>query len=257
MVLSGTLRAVLLCLLSLCLRGTEAQLVNQNNLARIISHIQTQYSPGEDTQFAVAINIPAQYCTNDFNEEDFENVLGTEKPDDVKNVMNGVKKVYDGKQLIGAKPLPDTKSPINPQTNKHPNFHSEYLLLINSTPLAKHPNPNDPLMKKLLSTDPDGCVIFYTYNSPCTATCLNEGNKDRNILTALDGLRGHRGPKAFVYNKIFDKDKNKPDLKSYFEKIEGNDRIGTFLYRCYRDKTCQLCFKGGEADNKCLDPNVI
>ncbi|KAL6471945.1 hypothetical protein MHYP_G00205950 [Metynnis hypsauchen] len=247
------LHVVLLCLLSLCLRGTEAQLVNQNNLAEIIKYIQTQYNPGG--QYAVAINVPAKHCTEKFNLEDFKKVLEKDKPDNVKNVMKGDKKVYNGERLIGATLLPDSKGPINPDTQKPYNFHSEYLLLIKSTPLAKDPNPNDPLMKKLLNRD--GCVIFYTYNSPCTRTCLNEGNKERNILNALNGLRNHKGPKAFVYNQIFNKDKNNTVLESYFKKIEGNNNIGKFLHRCYTDKKykCQLCFNGGEAAKECLDQN--
>ncbi|XP_036454172.1 uncharacterized protein LOC118827064 [Colossoma macropomum] len=257
MVLSGTLRVVLLCLLSLCLRGAEVQRVNQNNLAHIISHIQTQYSPGD--QYAVAVNVPAKYCTENFNLEDFKNVLKNDMPDNVKNVMKGPSKVYSGTQLIGATPLPDTKSPVNPETGKPPNFHSEYLLLIKSTPLATDPNPNDPLMQKLLNRDPQGCVIFYTYCSPCIRTCLNEKNKERNILTALNMLRDHQGPKAFVYNRIFNKDKDNPNLESYFKKIEGNSNVGKFLYRCYRANnryTCQLCFSGGTAAKECLDKTL-
>ncbi|XP_036413099.1 uncharacterized protein LOC118797905 [Colossoma macropomum] len=269
MVLSGTLRVVLLCLLSLCLRGTEVKRVNQNNLALIIRYIQSQYSPGD--QYAVAINIPAKFCTKTFNLDDFKSVLMNDLPDNVKDVMKGPSKVYSGTQLIGATPLPDTKSPVNRKTRKHPNFHSEYLLLIKSTPLATDPNPNDPLMQKLLNRDPQGCVIFYTYNSPCIRTCLNEKNKERNILTALNMLRDHQGPKAFVYNKIFHYDQNNTDLEKNLKKIEGKDE--KFLYRCscyskynnnnnnhnYNDNDnsicymCQLCFSEDEAAEQCLN----
>ncbi|KAL6471947.1 hypothetical protein MHYP_G00205970 [Metynnis hypsauchen] len=88
---STVLRVVLLCLLSLCLRGTEAQLVNQDNLAEIIKYIQTQYNPGG--QYAVAINVPAKHCTEEFKLEDFKKVLEKDQSDNVKNVMKSDKKV--------------------------------------------------------------------------------------------------------------------------------------------------------------------
>ncbi|XP_036419470.1 uncharacterized protein LOC118803073 [Colossoma macropomum] len=260
MVLSGTLRVVLLCLLSLCLRGAEAQLVNQNNLAHIISHIQTQYNPGgnrpnnRNPQFAVAINIPRQLCTQRFNFQEFLAALNNDQPNNVRNNLrrNGI---YNGRRMIGATLIEDPNN-IDPNTNRHPFFHSEYLLLINSNPLGVPPNV--PLMQDLLNRDPQGCVIFYTYNSPCTRTCLNR-YRPRNILTALNMIRLRQGPKAFVYNRVFQRDQGNPQLGASLRRIEGNNNNNRFLYRCnqnpqqHQHYTCRLCFNGATADPNCLN----
>ncbi|KAL7849469.1 hypothetical protein SRHO_G00210920 [Serrasalmus rhombeus] len=252
MVLSGTLRVVLLCLLSLCLRGTEAQLVDQNNLARIIRHIQTCYSPGG--QYAVAINIPHHLCTGRFSYEEFLDALNNDQPNNVRNNLKN-KAIYNGQRMIAATKIEDPNN-IDPKTNQHPFFHSEYLLLINSNPLGVRPNV--PLMQALLNKDPQGCVIFYTYNSPCTGTCLNR-NRPRNILTALNMIRLRAGPKAFVYNRIFQRNQGNPQLGESLRQIEGNSN-NRFLYRCNQNPavmnphyTCRLCFSGATADPDCLN----
>ena len=129
--------------------------------------------------------------------------------------------------MIGATKIEDPNN-IDPITNAHPFFHSEYLLLINSNPLGVPPNV--PLMQDLLNRDPQGCVIFYTYNSPCMGTCLNR-NRPRNILTALNMIRLRQDPKAFVYNRVFEKDEGNDQLEENLRKIEGNNN-NKFLYRC-------------------------
>ncbi|KAL7825421.1 hypothetical protein AOLI_G00326280 [Acnodon oligacanthus] len=187
-VLSGTLSMVLLCSLSLWLRGTETVDVDQNALARIISKLQKEYCPKQGDQFAVAINVPARYCTAGSNLDD-GSFLKNDKPDAAKLDMNSAKKLYEGKELIGA---------LRKSSNNKGDFHSEYLLL-------KEPDPEYSPMKNLLNKNKDGCVIFYTYNSPCIGTCLHEDG-DRNILEALYIFNEHRGPKAFVYNRIFNSD---------------------------------------------------
>ncbi|KAL7849480.1 hypothetical protein SRHO_G00211030 [Serrasalmus rhombeus] len=155
MVLSGTLSAVLLCSLSLCLRGTETVDVDQNALARIISKLQKEYCPKQGDQFAVAINVPARYCSAGSNLDD-GSFLKNDKPDAVKRDMNGVNKLYQGKELIGA---------LRKSSNNKGFYHSEYLLL-------REPDPEHSPMKNLLNKNKDGCVIFYTYNSPCIGTTL-------------------------------------------------------------------------------------
>ncbi|XP_017538024.1 uncharacterized protein LOC108411132 [Pygocentrus nattereri] len=250
MVLSGTLRVVLLCLLSLCLRGTEAQLVDQNNLARIIRHIQTRYSPGG--QYAVAINIPRHLCTGRFSYEELRNALNNDQPNNVRNNLRN-NSIYNGQRMIAATRIEDPNN-IDQNTTQHPFFHSEYLLLINSNPLGVRPNV--PLMQALLNRDPQGCVIFYTYNSPCTGTCLKR-NRPRNILTALNMIRRRPGPKAFVYNRIFQRDQGNPQLGVRLRQIEGNNN-NRFLYRCNQNVmnphyTCRLCFNGATTDPDCLN----
>ncbi|XP_036420328.1 uncharacterized protein LOC118803901 [Colossoma macropomum] len=231
--------------------------MNEDNLVEIIEYIQTQYSPDKGGQYAVAINIPSHLCTGHFDFQAFLEALNDDQPNNVRNNLrrNGI---YNGRRMIGATLIEDPNH-IDRNTNRHPFFHSEYLLLINSNPLGVPPNV--PLMQDLLNRDPQGCVIFYTYNSPCTGTCLNE-KRPRNILTALNMIRLRQGPKAFVYNKIFERDQGNPQLEENLRKIERNNN-NRFLYRCNQNPhvnnthyTCRLCFSGGRAAEQCLDPNL-
>ncbi|KAL6471949.1 hypothetical protein MHYP_G00205990 [Metynnis hypsauchen] len=215
MVLSGTLSVFLLCSLSLCLRGTEAQDVDQNTLPRIIYHIQ-QYSPGPKKQYAVAINIPAEMCGADFRPDD--TFLAGDKPGEVTCYFSK-RLIYQSATMIGAVPKNS--------------YHSEFWLL-------NPRNPDVSPMKNLLNERKDGCVIFYSYNSPCLGTCLNATNTGRNILTALDMFTRHDGPKAFVYSQIF----GIADAEQYrddFAKVNAKIR----LYRCTSEAECQACFNGG------------
>ncbi|KAL6471948.1 hypothetical protein MHYP_G00205980 [Metynnis hypsauchen] len=226
--------------------------MNQNNLARIISHIQTRYSPGG--QYAVAINIPRHFCTGRFEFRELQEALNSDQPNNVRNNLrnNGL---YNGQRMIGASLIEDPNN-IDQHTNQHPFFHSEYLLLINSNPLGVRPNV--PLMQGLLNRDPQGCVIFYTYNSPCMGTCLN-ATRPRNILTALNMIRNRQGPKAFVYNRIFQIDQGNRQLGASLRQIEGNNN-NRFLYRCNQNPyiinphyECRLCFNGATADPNCVN----
>ncbi|XP_036419471.1 uncharacterized protein LOC118803074 [Colossoma macropomum] len=223
MVLSGALRVFLLCSLSLCLRGTEDQVVDQNTLHHIIHHIE-QYSPGDNKQYAVAINIPAEMCGAGFRPDD--TFLSGDQPAEVICHFNK-RVIYESATMIGAVPKE--------------RYHSEFWLL----------NPKDPNaspMQNLLNQRKDGCVIFYTYNSPCLGTCLNATNTGRNILKALNMFTLHDGPKALVYSQIF----GTADTEQYrddFAKVNAKIR----LYRC-TTAGCHACFNGGTFDqNLCLN----
>ncbi|XP_036454164.1 uncharacterized protein LOC118827054 [Colossoma macropomum] len=226
MVVSGALRVLLLCLLSPRLRGAEVQYVNDGNLAQIVHYLQNNYSPGEGRQFAVAVNIPAQLCTGKFLMQNFTNALNASKSNVVKNAMTGPNRTYVGERLIGATLKDDG-------TKNRTNFHSEYLLLM-------RPNPAHSHMKILLDRDQSGCAIFYTYNSPCKNTCLNE-KSDRCIINNLIMFKGHPGPTAFVYHKLFENDNR--NITRKFEDID----IRVPLYRCNSSRSsdsCRRCFEG-------------
>ncbi|KAI4879610.1 hypothetical protein NFI96_018368, partial [Prochilodus magdalenae] len=192
-VLSGALRVFLLCLLSPCLRGTEDIDVNQNALAGIVSHIEYSYRPDRGRQFAVAMNIPADYCTGKLDLKAFREYFKDYTPRLVKTAMSSDSRIYVGERLIGALPKRICRY-------VDVNYHSEYLLLVKSNPPEE--SSADPLIKKILDKDKEGCVIFYTYYSPCDGICLNAKNP-RNILKALEIFKEHKGPKAFVYNYPF------------------------------------------------------
>ncbi|KAI4871402.1 hypothetical protein NFI96_009404, partial [Prochilodus magdalenae] len=208
-VLSGALSVLLLAVLPLFLRGTEATGVDQNALARIISKIQKEYSPYGEGQYAVAINVPVKYCSAGSNPDD-GHFLKNDKPDAAKRAMKGDARVYKGQELIGA---------TRKQSTTKGFLHSEYLLL-------RDPDEEHSLMMNLLNKKKDGCVIFYTLNSPCIGTCLYEDG-GRHILKALSMIKGRAN--AFVYTQIFHRDAKNGELEEYLNNVHKE----VPLYRCY------------------------
>uniref|UniRef100_A0A8B9HHT8 Uncharacterized protein n=1 Tax=Astyanax mexicanus TaxID=7994 RepID=A0A8B9HHT8_ASTMX len=151
---------------------------------------------------------------------EYENVQG-----EAKASMNSPQRVYRGQELIGAKP--------KPIPNTISNYHSEYLLLILSNPPKE--SPDGPLMQKLLNSDPKGCVIFYTLNSPCVNSCSTPTAK-YSIIPALDGIKKHKGPKAFVFGQVWKHDENKAQWEMNMKEIN----IKVPLYRC-NNAGCTRC----------------
>ncbi|KAI4882223.1 hypothetical protein NFI96_025671, partial [Prochilodus magdalenae] len=140
---SGLMGLFLLSLLS------PAAWAEIGNLQLIINFLQSNYGGGG--QFAVAINIAASKCAAGVTPD--QNFLPNDPAQTVRNSIAGPTKVYIGHELIGAKPKPIPKRPDL-------NYHSEYLLLIKSNPPAT--STADPLMQKLLNSNPHGCVVFYS-----------------------------------------------------------------------------------------------
>ncbi|XP_036454229.1 uncharacterized protein LOC118827116 [Colossoma macropomum] len=192
-------------------RGAESQNVNLRALEKIINYTQTWYSPGRGRQFAVAMNVPAHYC-NGSSELDI-GFLNRDNPYEIRTELRD-NHIYEGVDLIAATQREDNTGNF---------YHSEYLLL-------NHPHPEQSRMKELLNVDADGCVIFYTYNSPCKHTCLNE-DAERNIHNAVRMLGEHQGPKAFVYNQIFQNDDQ--DLEEHLARINAFVPV----YRCQPTRT--------------------
>lgn len=164
-----------------------------------------------DDHFAVAINIPAEKCSSGVKPD--QNFLPNDSAWKVKRALNRTARVYRGRQLIGARP-----KPINGTIDYHP----EYLLLIQSNPPKN--TSFDPLLKNLLNRDKNGCVIFYTFKSPCVDTCSTpEGQY--SIIPALNLLQMHKGPKAFVFSKVW---------KQNFDSVPKKDAKRRAIARCYR-----------------------
>ncbi|KAI4882856.1 hypothetical protein NFI96_033134 [Prochilodus magdalenae] len=205
------------------LSGNEDQRMDQEVLDRIINHLH-KYRPADGNQFAMAISIPAEYCDGK-SKLDFH-FLNRDDPYEVKDETTRLH-LYEGVDMIVATPRDDGKG------NK---LHSEHLLL-------NHPDTEQSPMKGLLDMDKDSAVIFYTYNSPCKHTCLNE-DVDRNILKSLPMFKQHRGPKAFVYNQVFRGDDE--DLEEHLGKI--NEGSGTGIWKAYNDN--QLMDSDVERDKK-------
>ncbi|XP_017538034.1 uncharacterized protein LOC108411136 isoform X2 [Pygocentrus nattereri] len=208
-----------LVLLSMLSPGAWAQIAN---LPDIISFLQANYGGGG--QFAVAINVPASKCASGVKPD--QNFLPNDGAQKAKGDMAGPSRVYIGQQLIGAKPKP---MPNNPKIN----YHSEYLLLIQYDPPTI--SPDDPLMKRLLDSNPTGCAIFYTLNSPCVNTCSTP-NKPYSIIPALNIFQNHKGPKSFVFGQVWKHDVNTTQWEANMKEV--NARVP--LYRC-DNAGCTLC----------------
>lgn len=179
-------------------------------------------------QHAVAINVPKYQCQSGFNPQNTPFLIndppGTVKQYTRPNSVN----VYRGCQVIAA--------------GFATNAHSEHLLL--------NP-PNHSPLTHLMNTNRDGCVVFYTLNSPCDQFCLNS-NSGRNILQSLVEINAYNGIKAFVFSYIYNNYRNGTNIGTELQKIA--DRVP--LYRCNRDG-CILCGRPGSnipVIDQCLIP---
>ncbi|XP_062408955.1 uncharacterized protein LOC134099935 [Sardina pilchardus] len=259
MVRTGVLSA--LVLLSLISSGQSVEEVDLKTLARITGVFQTEYQPsgqtesGDGVQFALAINVPADQCGATFS----QNFLSQENAGTVKQQLTD-KNLYQGPQMVAATPKGSSS------TSK---IHSERALL-----MCAGFNQAVTPVKNLLNKDKGGCVVFYTYNSPCLEYCLNQARdeNERNretvqkeraekkgktanvapavakcILDSLSTLANHNGPKAFVFSQVYRKDKNNPDLAAALKKVAEQ----VPLYKCTTN-SCVKCLKNDEIVNQCL-----
>lgn len=210
--------------------------VDIDTLARIINFFEQNYkrvdpNNGHPRQYATAINVPKHQCQADFTPLQ-SNFLTQENASKVNTSINDeTNALYQGAQLIAAGLRKQRKNYI----------HSESLLL--------NPADNSP-MTKLLQKNNQDCSIFYTFNSPCVDTCLNEKSRYK-ILKALENWGKHSGVKAFVFKDLWKFDLDKP-LKNIFKLIAS--RVP--LYRCVSETVCYAC--GGEGNTpineQCLPP---
>ncbi|KAL6478026.1 hypothetical protein MHYP_G00138610 [Metynnis hypsauchen] len=235
--LRGSLGTVfVLCLLAFGHRSVEGNKVDVNTLAHIIQFFNNNYQKVEESgavrQFAAAINVPKEQCQKDFVPDQNNFLKNEAAADNVKNrIYDENVALYQGSELIAAGILNRGKY----------NRHSESILM--------NPPETSP-MANLLNKKKDGCVVFYTYNSPCVDTCLNETKSNVNILNMLEIWKKHKGLKAFAYKDIwkFDKEKN---LKEQFKVITRN----VPLYRCVSTETCYDCVQGDTIAENCVKDN--
>ncbi|XP_060744860.1 uncharacterized protein LOC132858497 [Tachysurus vachellii] len=213
----GALGFVLLFLLSTA-SGAEV-----TNLKKIINHLQNIY--GVNGQYALGINVLDSYCTSDHKLD--QNFLSQDSARKVKNGMNRKNRIYNGKELVGARP----------KRSKGYNIHSEYLLLRGSDPSP---------MQKLLNKRENGCTVFFTLNSPCVKTCSTPG-EPHSIISALEMFKNHDGPKAFVFSQIWHHDKGKTEWKDNIGEIEKRIPV----YRCH-NKRCVRCITNNVVNTQCV-----
>ncbi|KAF7699735.1 hypothetical protein HF521_002693 [Silurus meridionalis] len=203
-----------------------------HNLQTIMKSLLTTYKI--DGQNAMGINVPAKYC-DDVADLD-QNFLSQDNDvEKVKNELNLPDRIYNGAELIVAKPKQIPGSQFN--------LHSEYLLLINSN--SKTLAHLDPLMQNLLSKSKTGCGIFFTKNSPCVKTCSKPGGR-YSIIPALEMFDQHKGPKAFVFSQVWKHDEDKPEWEVNLSEI--NKHIPVF--RCDRTN-CVRCVENNVINIRC------
>ncbi|XP_048859354.1 uncharacterized protein LOC125726918 [Brienomyrus brachyistius] len=256
MVHTGVLAGLLL--LSLFSSVVSADEGDLNALPKIIRFFETRYKPyeqtssGEGAQYAVAINVPAGQCGASFEEKEF---LREENTNNVKNDLE-TRRLYTGKQMVAARPKGTGSSAV----------HSERALLICDSSQAVAPVQN------LLNTgDRNGCVVFYTYNSPCLDYCLNQGKDDNEqnrervqkkrgntnvqpavkkcILDSLSILTNHPGPKAFVFSQVYRKDKEKAELLASALKVVA-EKVP--LYKCNTNSCIKCLDNNNKINSQCL-----
>ncbi|XP_051980832.1 uncharacterized protein LOC127642189, partial [Xyrauchen texanus] len=231
---SVSLSGLLLILLPLFTQSVQGETVDLKTLAKIIQFFEQNYKrvdrDGHARQYATAINVLKKQCQVGFSPSQ-NNFLTKEIAGNVKNAIADEKNaLYQGTQLIAA----GTRN-----MNKY-NMHSESLLL--------NPADKSPMTNLLNKKKDDSCTVFYTFDSPCSNTCLNE-KSDHNIIKALDNWKKHSGIKAFVFKNFWKFDK-KDDLKKKFKEIVA--RVP--LYRCVSENVCHDCKGEGNTpiDEHCL-----
>uniref|UniRef100_A0A8C2D6N1 Uncharacterized protein n=1 Tax=Cyprinus carpio TaxID=7962 RepID=A0A8C2D6N1_CYPCA len=236
MFLSGLL---LLFLLPDWTEGIAGDTVDINTLARIINFVEKNYKrvdnkDGHPRQYAVAINVPKDQCQQNFNPapDNFLRISQENAMDVQKAFADETNALYQGAELIAA----------GTRKKKKYNMHSESLLL--------NPADNSP-MTNLLNRRRDGCSVFYTFESPCVNTCLDENGK-HSILKALENWKEHSGIKAFVFKNFWKFDPKKEDLQTKFKQIVAH----VPLYRCVSETQCYACKGEGNTaiDAQCLPP---
>lgn len=162
-------------------------------------------------QFSMALKLTQSDCGNGTTES-----LSDVDFKAVRDVM-AKGEIYNKGPITAAIPLRKFSKDGNPYTE-----HSERRVLIST------------------ATDRVQCLIFYTYNSPCTERCLGT-DLDLNISAIVREKFQHisEGYKAFVFSTIYHKDldKTKDEIYNLMKQIEGPR-----IYCCYETSNGVKCF---------------
>ncbi|XP_016407667.1 uncharacterized protein LOC107739931 [Sinocyclocheilus rhinocerous] len=225
---------IILCMLHLCVRNIQGQ-VNPAALAKMIRYFNDNVQPktkiGTDAQYAIAISVPQDLCTNE--QSHIENVFSREEAQYVKDLIT------EGRTCVLCSA---SQNVIATRPNVVTDEHSEHILLF--------PRGNSPLDTLLKNTDQNNCVVFYSYNSPCVKKCIKSAD---NIFPGLENWENVRkgGMNVFVFGKLW-KDAKK-EIANDFLMI--NKLVP--LYRCMSTNVmeCQNCVNGNTANPFCLPEN--
>ncbi|XP_053314709.1 uncharacterized protein LOC128482812 [Spea bombifrons] len=197
----------------------------EEQLQRVTGYVQRTF--GIRGQHAYAVKFTPAQCAA-LSENDIAAALNGENIQNVKNAMNS-QSIYSGTQMVMAtyKDLGNNKRE-----------HSEHRLLY--PPSRSSVSPAQDLMNRQPAA---GCVLFYTYNSPCNAYCTNPNGRF-NIVDKLSVFGTNN--KAFVFNQVYQEQNinccHETRLKSVDKQMP--------LYRCTNN--CIKCFNNNRFNALCL-----
>ncbi|XP_039373681.1 uncharacterized protein LOC120393175 [Mauremys reevesii] len=263
MMLGRMPRAGLLLLsLLLCFGPETVRSINPDALKVIVNYVD-RFRPDNNGQYAAAVSLPQAAC-NLFKEKQLMTYLSEAELKKMKAKLNS-KELFEGQKITAARPK---------FQKNHPTLHSEFLLL---SPDQNGISPISRLLdntrgqkncsetrvpdkecgsncyKKWYPDQPCGwnsCLIFFTKNSPCLGTCLNDSSCFY-IRDLMDGVFGaiNNNFQALAFQQVYWKDKaqKRKALWEAWQTIQNAP-----MYKC-DNNGCASCAKKNLSKNRCLE----
>ncbi|KAG6922809.1 hypothetical protein G0U57_000970 [Chelydra serpentina] len=227
-------RAGLLLLpLLLCFGPETAGSINPAMLRKIVDHVHN--NGGVNKQYAFAATLPHATCNNP---QDVATYLPIRQLADMRNKIRPFGALYNppSGNIVAARPR-EVITPSGKYTE-----HSEWRLLSGSNSLVAQ------LTARTYGRN--SCLIFFTFNSPCSTKCLREAGRSNIVgMTSAAFSPINNNFKAFVFQKIFDY-----DLKPVVTRqalLDAWHRLRDVpLLRC--DNGCQDCASTDTRNHPCL-----
>ncbi|XP_063786128.1 uncharacterized protein LOC134934684 [Pseudophryne corroboree] len=225
---------VLLFLWTSVMTGTCLEDIQIN---RATIYVRKHITRDVNNQHAYVVKFSEEQCKQ-LNNGDIAAALKKDSSQKVNNAFHR-QEIYQGTNMVFA-----SFQDIIDNNRKKKRLHAEYRLLY---PDATGLSP----VQKLLNTAPSaGCVIFYTYLSPCTNTCTLP-NGPLNIVDRLPVFE-HNNDRSFVFNCVYNREQSKDTV------CEALDRIDKLIpvYRCSK-KSCLKCFSVNDRNERIQNRNCV
>lgn len=183
-------------------------------------------------QYSIALLLSKDACEN--------GQLGNNIPADFTEIRNTLanENVYKQDNVVAAIPLRkyDQKNKLKGTD------HAEYRVL-------------EELDQQNISP---GCLIIYTYFSPCFAKCLND-ESETNIIYLLNDLKNQNQNTdiALVFSSLFHHDRKSNTKDQIYEKLKEITAVP--VYCCYKEKgnvTCAMFDRNKGKDQQCLSQKI-
>ncbi|XP_043390387.1 uncharacterized protein LOC122463616 [Chelonia mydas] len=236
-------RAGLLLLPLLLCFGTETiGSIKPAVLRKIVDHVNNY--GGVNSQYAFAVSLPRATCRKPKN---IDKYLNRTQLGEMKDIILPFGALYNPPRgnIVAARP-----KDVNITTGKYTE-HSEWRLLSGPNSLV------DQLKARTYSNN--GCLILFTFNSPCSTKCLREAGRSNIVgMTSAAFLAIDNNYKAFVFQKIFHHDLasnvTRQNLLEAWHQLHDVP-----LLRC-DNNGCQDCAATDPRNNPCLagkNDNII